>query len=433
VGQKSALRKTSLISDRAVSAGSPMGLFAWQLMMHAWLNRPYGTEKAQDGPIIRFGYYDLRTLGQSLYNPCSGKTILEYDNSPTLGGQAMAMVKYHLSGLRPVRDPKKPLALQGAPTLNERLCAYPFRDEKKAVIALNLKDAGADGAMLTSQWKLSGIDFSKYKPVNIYGQPLKVENGVATAQELPIFILGLSADQLPAAVSAMAALRAESVKAAEQQQVQMGPYVLDIDPSRKGLMQLSVVQDGKKTVIIDRLVAEPVLPKPTIEVTEGRVNTQIAVTFVRKDMGLGITMSDQGVTFQWRERNNLKKILQRTVRFRVSPSGAGRNIVIQQGPKITSGRLREDYGELHRTDAKPTPIAMDANAGRVWIENFASFDMSPASGRNIEPCPGFGWKVADGEAFLQSVYALPAHTGVGASGSSVIQEIITVTLPEKKQ
>lgn len=423
VGQKSVMRKTSLSTTRSDSTGAVPGLFAWQMLTHLWMNRPYGTENRKDGPIVRYGYYDMRVLGQSVFNPNAGKTCIEYDNSPTLGLQAMAMVKYHLTGMRPVRDAAGEYSCNGAPTGNASLNAYPFRSEKKAVIAL----ITPNGSQLADAWKLSGIDFDLYKPVNIYGQPLKIEKGVAMVVELPVFLL-VPVEKLSAAVAACKGMTARAEPAPQQQRLEVGKYILDVDPDREGLIRLSVKKDGKETVILDRLLIDPWQPKPTVTVSASRMGGEVSL-YYSKNCIVGIGLSENGLNLRWYSRNVEAKPLQQTVRLRVSPAGGGKGIVIQEGDKVVAGRLREDYGQLYPAEKLPAAEEIAANASRVVLADFARFDLSEPNGRGYSPANGFRWKVRDGEAFLEASYTLNAPAGAGSSGLSLIKIDATIVVP----
>jgi len=429
VGQKSVLRKTSLILDRAAS-GTPPGLFAWQLMMTAWLSRPYGTEEFRHGPLLRFGYYDLRTLGQAVYIPQAGKTGLEYDNSPTLGLQALAMQKYWLSGKRPVRDFLSPLSLKGYPTATEPLFAYPFRDEKSAVIVLTTAEAvDLNSRDFDCQWRLSGIDFSRYRGKDIYGQPLVVApDGSLSVKQLPVIFPECPAEKLSETLAAFRQLKGERGVASRSQQLTYGNYLVRINPDEPGYLWISRKEKDREVPLLDRLTGYPALPKPEVEISETRTAGSVLLKFGQL-IQLGVRVSSEGVSLQWSHSNNQTSPVQQSVRFRVTYAGAGREIVIQEGERIIAGKLREDYGELVPLPA-PAPAAIPVNSSRVTIKDFATFDLSGATGQGIfSPSTGFRWKTQDGEAFLEAVYTINPYAGGGSRGVQRIHLEIKVVAP----
>lgn len=433
VGQKSLLRQVSLPQDRATSAGNPPGLFAWQMMMHAWLSRPYGTEDLKDGPLIRYGYYDLRTLGQCIYLPNAGKTCMEYDNSPTLGIQAMAMLKWFLAGQRAARDPAAPFSLDGRPlaSTNTALRVYPFRNGQRATIVLTTRD----GTGLDATWRLTGDAFTALKPVDHYNQPLPVTHGEATAYGLPVFLADIPVERLNAALAACAALTAKVVPAPAQQRIVVSPFVLDINPDRPGVLQLSHVRNGRETILIDRVVCSPALRRPTVAIVLGRLNATVTLVFddnnPTRDTAhrLGIMLSESGVILQWRKRNSQTRPERETLRFRLNPAGAGLEITIQESGRMRGGKLREDYGAIFPAAQLPPPRPLDTNAAWVAIRDFATFDLPPASGRGFTPATGLRWKVSDGEAWLEASYEIGAYKGGGSRGVQDIELLMTVTAP----
>jgi len=432
VGQRSSLRRTSLLNVRG-GDGAPYGVFAWQLMMNAWLSRPFGTEDPKDGPIVRMAYYDLRTLGQSLYLPSAGKTGIEYDNSPTLGLQAMAMQKYWLSGLRPARDPAKDYALTGEPTGHARLFAYPFRNKERAVVVLTTVDASdIKSTDFDCRWRLSGLDFERFKPVDIYGWPLKVTDGRALVRQLPVVFADLQADALAEAVSAFRHLKAEPLAEKDEHRLEVGPYVLEVNPDRSGYLRLIARRDGKDTVILEQITGLPEkLPRPAVEVIAGRLQSSATLSFGALGV-LTVSLNDQGANLTW-ERSNTRTVpVHQTVRFRLSNGGAGRNIVIQEGDKVVAGYLREDYGALTPapTDRRPPPLSLPAHGSHVVIQDFAEFRLPGASGQGgFSPPTGFRWRQAGGEACLEADYTVNAYPGGGTRGIQRIRLNLRVVAP----
>jgi hypothetical protein len=425
VGQKSVLRQVSLMQGHALAPGSPMGLFAWQFLTHAWLSRPYGTDDVRAGPIVRFGYYDLRVLGQSVYAPNTGKTGVEYDNSPTLGLQAMAMLKHHLSGLRAARDPAAAFSLDGVAMRNPRLHAYPFRDGGHAAIVL----CTTDGSGVDQAWRLRGADWAALRPVNLYGHPLTLEGGAALPLELPVIIPGLPARQLDAILAALRNVDAEAIVSPARQRLEVGAYVLDIDPDRAGFVRLFIRRGARETLVLDGLVIPPGLPKPALAATPGRLSASASLTF-DKNYRVGVTLTSRGATLVYNCRNVTSRPLQETVRWRLSPAGMGRDIVIQNGTEVIAGHVREDYGRIFPLTPAPAPAPLDANAARVALAGFAHFDLPPASGRGFSPATGLRWQLRDGEALLEAGYALPAYVGGGSRGTHNVVLTLHVTAPD---
>ncbi|HNQ35120.1 MAG TPA: hypothetical protein PKN80_03545 [bacterium] len=423
VGQRSQLRGTSLILDGASSSGNPPGIFAWQLMMHAWLSRPYGTEDPKDGPLVSAGFYDLRTLGQSVYLPLGGKTGIEYDNSPTLGMQWMAMQKYWLSGMRPARDPKQAYSLNGEPTGHERLFVYPFRNREKTVVVLTTVNGTDNNSQdFDCHWKLSGLDFNRYRPADIYGQPLKpAADGTLLVPQLPVLFTGLAAADLPAALANFKEMKAEPAASTGARQLAVGKYTLEINPDRPGYLRLMVKEGGRERTLIDGLVGQPELPKPAVEVADGRLEAKATLAFDSKRY-LSLTVSEQGVTMRWRQDNTERAEVKQVLRFRIPNEGAGREIVIQEGPKVIAGLLREDYGQLTPAAALPAPAALHPDASTVSLKGFGDYYLSGATGQGgFTPKTGFRWRTSDGQALLEANYTISAYPGGGTRG---IQRII---------
>ncbi len=422
VGQRSRMRATSLFLDRPAGGGAEPGLFAWQLLVHAWLNRPHGTDDPKDGPLVHYGYYDLRTLAQAAYMPSAGKSGIEYDNSPTLGMQAMAMLKYQLQGMRPARDAGKPFSSRGEVTGHERLFAYPFRDAGRAVIVL----ATGDARDLDATWKLAGVDFKRWKPSDLYAQPLPLDrDGAIEVKDLPLF-LRLGAADLDTALKDLGRLRAELPQKTDQHRLTVGDFTLEIDPTREGYFTLLRAMGDRKVVILDRLTGLPALPKPiTVTVMDGRTSGSAVLMFGKGDPDhlprLSFNLTAESCQISWRHDNVVGTEAQQVLRLRLGTDGGGKEIVIQEDGRVRAGRLREDYGEFFPSATPPPAVSLPAGNSRVELKGFATFDLSGATGVGFSPATGFLWQTQDGEAFLQADYRIAPYTGGGSRGIQKIQ------------
>jgi len=410
VGQKSQLRKTSLINVRATN-GNPPGLFAWQAVLHFHQNRPYGVEEPKYGPMVNFGYYDLRTMGQSVFLPIAGKTGVEYDNSPTLGLQAIAMLKHQILGMRPVRDHTKPYTLEGYPTASQNINAYLFRDKRKATVVVMT----TDNKTLGKRWQFSGMNFSDLDIRDIFAQPIKANGDTLLTRELPIYI-HTSVDQLPQLLIQLESLQGEEQPAPEKFDLAIGDYQLQVDPDLDGYFRLSRMIDGKKVMLIDRFQTVPALPRPSIE-AESRPLTASATLRYGKLGVLSIVMSKQGIRINWNEDSARRTTVERRVHFRISEDGAGRFTTITEGDQVTTGTTRVDWGTLFDAKTVTKETTIDENGSTVSIDNFIEVEMPPAFLQNdAGPKTGLRWKRADGEAGVQATYRLGPYQGGGTRG-----------------
>jgi hypothetical protein len=416
VGQKSPMRRTSLISDHGGGAGFPSGTFAWQAMLHAWLSRPYGTEDPKDGPLAHLGFYDARTLAQCAYLPFAGKTGVEFDNSPSVGWQSLTILKSLMPGMRPVRDAAQPFSIQGLPTGSEGTFLYAFRDAARAVVVVSPAEEG----LLDRSCRLRGADLRALSPADLYGNPIAVDaDGSLLAREFPIYLRAPAA-ALPQALAALQGLKAEPIARAERHRLEAGDYALEVDPASEGYFRLWRGQGEKRQLLLDRLVAVPPLEKPSVQVVAGRIASSASLSF-GKQAGLTLKLSPEGCEVAWAWRNTLVKEIRQKVRLRVASGGAGRRVVIQEGDAVRSGKLREDYGAFAADAAPPAPEKLAPGAARVVLEGFMRGDLPPAAGRGFSPATGFLWKAEDGQAFLEAAYALQPYAGGGARGTQYIE------------
>lgn len=415
VGQKSPLRKTSLISTRPTT-GNPAGLFAWQALMHFYQNRPYGIEDLSAGPMINYGYYDMRLMGQTLYLPIAGYTGVEYDNSPTLGMQAIAMLKHNILGMRPIRDYKKPYTLDGNPTATPGLEAYAFRNEKRATIALVTQD----GSSLNESWNLTGLDLNKLDLRDIYEVPIRQVDSKWVIRELPVFI-HTSVDQVDEVLQSLRSLKAEILPAPEKFELTLGEFTLKVDPDMEGYIRLSRIGENGNIAVINRLQLLPEMSRPTVSVKSNALSAHARLDFDKR-CSLTINMSEQGVSLNWQEGSVSKSPVERMVRFRVGQTAAGENIVLTQGNEITTGRLREDFDALHDKKVKTSQAKLHPDGASLIINNFATFEMPPARIKNdVTPVTGFRWTRDEGEAALAAKYRLGGYQGGGSRGVVVIK------------
>jgi hypothetical protein len=409
VGQKSPPRRTSLLSDRHGGA-APLGTFAWQALLHAWLSRPYGTENPADGPVCHTGFYDQRTLVQCAYLPFAGKTGVEFDNSPSVGWQSLTMLKSQLGGMRPVRDARAAYSIRGLPTATEWLHAYPFRDGAQAIVYL----APTEEGLLDRPCRLSGFDFGALPAADLYGRPLARDaDGTLVARELPVHVR-VPAARLDEALAAARSLAAAPVPAASSFRLEAGDYALDFDLGSEGWLRLWRGRGPDRVLLVDRLLHSGTLPPPRVTVDEGRLASRINVSF-GKEAALGIEVAATGCTFSWIFNNSRPRPVDHLLRLRVAAGGAGRRLVVQDGSGIRAGRLREDYGSL-TPDAAPEPARLAPGAARVALDGFLESDLPAADGRGFTPASGFLWKTEDGQAFLEARHALEPYAGGGSRG-----------------
>lgn len=415
VGQKSPLRKTSLISARPTT-GNPAGLFAWQALMHFYQSRPYGIEDLTAGPMISYGYYDMRLMGQTLYLPIAGYTGVEYDNSPTLGMQAITMLKYQILGMRPIRDYKKPYTLQGHPTATKGLEAYAFRNDQHATIVLVTQD----GSSLSESWELSGVDLSKLDLRDMYAQPIHQEGSKWVIHELPVYI-HTAVDKVDEVLQTLRSLKAQVLPAPEKFEIALGGFTLQVDPDMDGYIRLSRTDKSGSVTIINRLQLVPAMPRPTVTATSNALTASAQLDFGKETM-LTINMSEQGVTFNWQEASLIKTPVERLVRFRVGQTAAGEHLVLTEGNQVTTGRLREDFDTLHDKKVVTSKTGVDPDGASLIIDHFASFEMPPATIKNdVTPVTGFRWTRDEGEAALAAKYRLGPYQGGGSRGRVIIK------------
>jgi len=412
VGWHSQWRKTSLIVDRgsiALHSGYPPGAYAWTFLHHYWQSRPYGVEDLRHGPMVNLGYYDLRVLGQTNYLPFAGKTGVEYDNSPTLGMQAMAMLKHQIQGMRPVRDHTKPFTMIGSPTAGGKLYAYPFRDRDKATIVLCV--AGKDFDAVRSAWDLGDVDFTDLDPRDLYAQPLKPgKDGTIRTRDLPVY-LHVQAAQINAVLGRLRKMTAQTVPSPERRAVAVAPFELEIDAGRSGYVRLFKRIDGKRTLIVNGLAGKPALPKPRLVHAEERPLVAGADLDFGDGRRLSVALTSHAATFRWSHPATAKGSPARSATFRLGPAAGGRDIVIRTADSVTTGHLRQDFGVIERKEVAHEKTGLDANAQEVAIKGYVTFGMSASDPRRKgAPSPGFRWHTSDGEAFLHFAGAPNAGT-----------------------
>jgi hypothetical protein len=264
--------------------------------------------------------------------------------------------------------------------------------------------------------------------VNLYGHPLTLEGGAALALELPVLIPRFPSRQLDATLAHLRHVDAEAIVAPARQRLEVGAYAIDIDPDRAGFVRLFIRRGDRETLVLDGLVLPPGLPRPTLAATPGQLSASASLTF-DKNYGVGITLTGRGATLEYNCRNVTSRPLQQTVRWRLGPAGMGRDIVIQNGPEVIAGHVREDYGRIFPLTPAPAPAPLDANAARVTLAGFARFDLPPASGRGFSPATGLRWQLRNGEALLESQYSLPAYVGGGSRGTHNVVLVLQLTTP----
>jgi len=419
VGQPGTMRGTSLPLDRPDGVSNPPGWFAWMALQQWWMDRAWDAPSRQ--PEVRMGYYDFRTLGQSAYIPVAGKSGIEYDNSPTLGMSAIVMLKHRLLGMSPLRDTQAAYSCNGSSTASKRVFAYPFRSAKTASIVL----ATADGQDLGNTWTLSGVDLSVMQPTDLFAQPLKRKDGTFIARELPV-CLSTTPDKLSAALEQLRQLRAQPTAASQHFTLNVAPWTMELDADRDGILRLSRETKGKKQIILEGIASQPALPKPKITVNQRTGAAEATIEFLRYTL-LVISMSPDGCTLDWRERNNLPKPLTRTIRFRIAQDGAGRDIVIQEGKAVRAGKLREDYGALFPAAMTPERSPLPDDASVVSLQDFATLELSAATGNaGFKPKQSLRWTTQDGQAWLQQRYDLEPFNGGGSKNVSGIHLGVSV-------
>lgn len=409
VGTKSPLRRTSLLSDRH-GGSAPLGVFAWQAMLHAWLSRPYGTENLADGPLCHTGFYDQRTLVQCAYLPIAGKSGVEFDNSPSVGWQTLTMLKAQMGGMRPVRDARADYSVRGLPTAADWLHAYPFRDGASAVVYL----APTEEGLLDRPCRLSGFDFRGLPAADLYGRLLEADDEVAIRpREFPVHVR-VPAARLDEVLASMRSLAAEPLPGQKTFHVEAGDYAVDFDLASEGYLRLWRGHGPDRVLLVDRVLLPSPLPPPQVAVDVGRLASSIRMSF-GKAASLDVMVAATGCTLSWSAANSTPRPLEHMIRFRVAGGGAGRRLVVQDPTGVRSGRLREDYGAF-TPDAPPPAAALAAGAARVALDGFLVADLPAATGRGFSPETGLGWKTEDGQAFVEARYTLKPYAGGGSRG-----------------
>ncbi|MHC4873446.1 MAG: hypothetical protein ACYTFY_16500 [Planctomycetota bacterium] len=424
VGQMGKVRKTSLILDRKASLDNPPGLFARQFIIHQWLGRPYGKTKAEDGPIIHFQYYTFRALAQCVYLPLSGKSGLEYDNSPNLGMQAITMSRYAIEGMSSVRDSTKPYTVPGYPTASEGYSAYPFRDKEKAVVFIfPEEDSAVDRAHKLVGKGLTALDFR-----GLYDNKLKGHNedGVKI-DEFPVMIR-CTPDKLDQIMQILSETKVELVPGNKSATLKIGPYTVNIDPESEGLLRISKELNGETMEIISGISTSWKLKGLKIDLQEGRLYSTVNIRLHHpSDIYLAVKVSKHNVSLKYNERRTDRKDTDRRISFKVSQNGANKPLVLKQFGKVLQGKMRDDYGVFFPdADSQAIP-PLPLHSGSLDIDNFASFIMPVAEGNGLlSPPQGFIWKYEDGQAFIEGNYRIRAYQGGGSKGVQNVRFELTI-------
>jgi len=240
----------------------------------------------------------------TLHYPLSDKSGCMYDNSPALGFQAVAMAKHILRGTRPVRNPKDKYSLDAAPTASPEVKAYPFRGKDRAVVVLLARERRAN----RRRWSIEGLDLGLCRPLGIYAANLtKMENGVLKAPELPVY-LETEPRKLAPLLENLAKAKISPVRGSQMQRLALGPYVVEIDPERQGIIKVLLNKDGKELTLISGMEAEPALGKPEVTVVNGRLVSQAQLWFNHPPEGtkyryLAAKVSRDGCQLTWTYRH----------------------------------------------------------------------------------------------------------------------------------
>ena len=406
VGQRSVPRCTSLIIDAPSVTGMPPGGFLWQHLLTVWLNRPYGTEDPRHGPILRTGYYDLRCLSACLHYPQGGKSGAEYDNSPSRGFQAVAMMKHILTGMRPARDPARGPDVDAEPTGTPEVQAIPFRNDTRAIVALLARNMDGNDR----RWTVTGMDFAGCTPLDIYAQPLPAEGRTLTTPELPMY-LSLPAERLPAVLAALKRAEFKPDPSAGRRRFEIGRYRLDTDAASPNLFQLRARVGGRELLLIDGVEATPPWVGAEVEVIASRlgVNVNFALPGGRdphRTRGMTLDLSEEGCRIVWNQTNAHTTTLDAGVRLRLGADAAGRTVAIQENREARAGVIRADLSGLDLVE-KADAVNLSANASRVRIAGFAGIDLAASAGQGrFLPASGFRWSEAGGKAALEAQYQI---------------------------
>ncbi|HNS48251.1 MAG TPA: hypothetical protein PKM61_01835 [bacterium] len=423
VGPRDRLRNTSLLVDRITHRGLPAGYFARQFMLHDWLTRTYGTDDLKYGPDLLFLYYDLRLLGQCLFMPTAGRTGIEYDNSPTLAMQAMAMFKHQVNGRRPVRPFDQPFSVNGRATADTGLFAYPFTDGRRALIVL--ARTGNEG--LESAWRLSGVNFNGLEARDLFAQPIKpAADGSLTAPELPVY-LEIPHARLEATLKELEKLAGAEIPPAAAPKIEVAPYRLEIGP--EGGLRLSKEINGQPLLLLEGLAGRPGLPKPVITTDQRRLNAELNLDYGGAGL-LVAQLTREGVSFFWRVRNSQVRTIEQALSFRLGPAAGGRPVELAGAGRTLAGRLPADGvaadGLLESTEQAGL-AGLTANASRLEIKDLAVFTLPEAEGKNdFLPAAGFQLRRRDGISLLEADYKVSTYRGGGSRGVTDIQLRIDV-------
>jgi len=406
VGQRTLPRPTALIIDSPDLGGFTAGEFLWQHVSNLWLNRPYGTEDPKDGPILRTGYYDIRVMSASPFYVMGRKSGAEYDNSPALGFQAVAMLKHLTEGMRPARPAGGELSITGLPTANPGVWLYPFRNEKKALVAL----LAGNQAMNNKAWIISGLDFSQHRPLDFYGNPRPFENNRLRTPELPVYF-ETAPEKLDGLLAALAKAEIALDPAGDHQVVRSGPYILEFGPDLANLFQLRLARDGRELVLLDGLECEPKAGFGEVTFIPGRLVNSIDISLTAasdlyRRRFLTFRLTPEGVQVNWNQSNAHPALVKTSVRFRLGKELTGRELRVDTDGQARTGRLGAD-GSFTES-AAPAASPLKAAAGRLVVKGLAVIDLPAATGQGVfRPATGLRFRAEAGrEAALAADYEI---------------------------
>ncbi|HOL67287.1 MAG TPA: hypothetical protein PKX93_07525, partial [bacterium] len=417
VGQRSLARPTSLLIDTPTPGGLPPSGFLWQHILTLWLNRPYGDEEVSHGPLLRTGYSDLRVMSASVYCPLGAKGGVEYDNSPGLGFQAVAMLKHLLQGMRPMRESPTDFSLTGFPTSHQEIGAYPFRNEKNAVLILLARKREDN----EKHWIIKGMDFLAGQPLDFYGQPRPVKEGILRTPELPVY-LATTPERVPYLLEKLLKADFSVDPAGERKSFSSGPFTLEVGPDLSGFFRLSLQAEGRNFLLLDGLECEPPVKWESLTAVPGRLMNTVEISFTaEKDQhrfrSLVFRLFPEHCELTWTQINAHPVPLTGSVRLHPGQDLLPRRIIIEQDGKTLAGTMNQVL-----TESPQLSLGLKPETGRLKVAGLVTMELPASEGQGSwQPAHGLRWQGFSGKYYLGCDYQLAP---VQVPGSTTAQQKI---------
>ncbi|MCM8768830.1 MAG: hypothetical protein NC911_03995 [Candidatus Omnitrophica bacterium] len=403
VGQRTLPRPTSLLIDSPAVGGLPPSGFLWQHILSFWLNRPYGDEDISHGPLLRTGYYDLRVMSASVYYPLGLKSGVEYDNSPSLGFQVVAMLKHLLEGMRPVREIPSDFSLSGYPTSHQGVAAYPFREKKKAVVILLAKKRQDNEKF----WRIKGLDFLTAEPLDFYGQPRTVKAGVLEIPELPVY-LRTTAEKIPLVLEMLTKADISLKPERETKTFQSGLFTLEVGSTLPGFFRLSLLAEEKRQLLLDGIECQPEAKWESLTAIPGRLMNTVDISFTgEKDphrfRSLAFRLLPETCEITWTQMNAHPVPLAGSFRIKLSQDITNRRIILEQAGKTLLGTMKDSLRA-----APELSLGLKPESSRLKVLGLVTIDLPASGGQGSwQPSNGLRWQEQAGKFYLGCDYRLP--------------------------